>query len=149
MIKALVGFALLLVAIGTGLSLYLPKYKQIPAQASFEVPFNVIEGTLEQPIDFSSISPSTELLAGNEAPIAYALQIGVYGNLHDAKFGLKELSNKLEDLLAPPIIFKTALDQREWFIVAIGPFVSEEQRRKYQRELKNSQTILWPSEASP
>ncbi len=146
MIKALAGFALLLIAIGTGLSLYLPQYDEtLPTVEPYSVPFTVLENTLDTPVSFSAISPSRE--AFYEAlpkHITYALQLGVYGTLKDAKQSITQLAPPLKAASLSPTIFKTVLDKRYWFIVATGPFKTKVDQNHYHKLLPNSQPILWP-----
>lgn len=148
MIKKLLGFALLLVAIGTGFSLYLPEYQaadiNLPSHATI-----VVESSLTTPVNPSALRPSSMLFSDSPESVIYALQLGLFGSLGDAQSKGHALYQQANGIFTSPLqVFKTQDQQRYWYILALGPLKSQAQVNQYSQLLEeqniNSQEILWP-----
>ena len=143
MLKSLTAFALLLLGIGTGLSLYLPKY---PPEVVKQANFSILTDTLDKPVDASSLLSSSQIFGTSDTSDQYGLQLGLFGSLFDAKNG----ANQWEGTSLPtsPIIFKAGDGKHQWYIVSTGPLNSREASQKHQQLLQDSgyitQIILWP-----
>ncbi len=160
MIKKLGIFTIFLCAIGTGLSLYLPAPSVIDPSFDSDIPpvyegnelsasptpFTIIGSSLEDPVDINLLQSSSQLL-GNEE-VEYALQLGIYGTLNNAKAGALAFDNKKLPRPLSPVILGVKDQQRQWFIVILGPLKSQNEQLKYKQLLlenkTSSQAILWP-----
>ncbi len=155
MLKKLTTFALLLLATGTGLSLYLPAYEPDGKPLAA---YQLAEKTLDQPVDTRSFQPSSlaleEALAASaeadQAAPQYALQLRLFGTLEAAKSGATHLYKRQLDLPLPLTIFKAEDPRRQWYILALGPFSNKNEaaHTQYTLETEGVSTldILWPAE---
>ena len=120
MIKKLGLFGFILLAIGTGLTLYLPDQKITEAPPAT---FTILEKSLLTPVDQHLLLSSRYFEDEKiDEQKKYGLQAGLYGTLNHAKmvalgFNQKKLSFK-------PTIFKAQEQERQWFVIAFGPFDS-------------------------
>lgn len=144
MLKGLIIFALFLLGIGTGLSLYLPGYPPVIIE---EDNFSLITETLESPVDASTLLSSSALFGTADADQQYGLQLGLFGTLFDAERGARQWDKS--QLPTAPVIFKAGDKEHQWYIVSTGPLDSREASAKHQQLLQNSgyitQIILWPT----
>ena len=151
MIKKLLGFALLLVAIGTGFSLYLPEYQT----ADIVLPSNatvIVESSLNEPVNPDALRLSSILFADTPESVNYALQLGLFGTLADAQLKGHSLYQQANSVFTSPLqIFKAKDQQRYWYILALGPMDTKAQINQYTQLLQEqnikSQEILWPFSA--
>lgn len=152
MIKALGTLVLILLAIGVGFSLYLPPYSaNIDILATPTPRFTIIDDSLTTPFPADALRYSQSLLAiesDDKTPASYGLQLGIFGSLKNAAFDAEKISDKLSTLLITPAIFKVENQQRQWFVLALGPLESKNELTRYQRLLNDryisSTHIVWP-----
>ena len=148
MIKKLLGFTLLLVAIGTGFSLYLPEYQATditPPQNATQL----VESSLNSPVQADSLHLSSSLFSPPKETVIYGLQLGLFGTLSDAQFKGNTLYQQAKHVIQPPIsIFKVKDNHRTWYVLALGALDNRTELEKYTQLLQDqgikSQEILWP-----
>ncbi|MBX2808224.1 MAG: SPOR domain-containing protein [Cellvibrionaceae bacterium] len=144
MLKKLGLFGLLLLAIGTGLTLYFPEPEiTAPPLAAF----TVLEQSLTTPVDSTQLRNSYAVFQHNsDQPPAYGLQLGIYKQLINAEHAAMTLGKLAASPL--PVIFKVKDRQRQWFVMALGPFHTQDALSAAKKQLTekaiNNQTINWP-----
>ncbi len=146
MLKKLGIFILLLLGIGTSLTLYLPKpvISEPPLTR-----FVVIEETLKTPIEEMQLRHSYAVFQNQaEKTIEYGLQLGIYNNLVNAEKAAIGLDQQALPLPSVPVIFKVQNKKRHWFVMALGPFKTEDAlpdlKQLLEKNHMNSQDISWP-----
>ena len=148
MLKKLGVFALLLVASGIGLSLYLPKHLPVEQPTST---FNVAGYSIDQAVDLSTIQLSSLLSSNNsDNNIQYALQLSQFESLSGATSEAELLGKKEITFPSLPTIFRVTAQNRYWYILMLGPFKNRNEAILFQRQLENthtlpSVTVLWPT----
>jgi hypothetical protein len=152
MMKGVGILALTLVAVGVGFSLYLPPHASNGTILKELVPhFVLIEDSLETPYPADTLRHSLHVFSSTIADDSeYGLQLGIFGSLEDAVAGSNAIPNKLFTTLPiTPAIFKVESDQRQWLVLALGPFKTNNESLRYQRLLTDhyidSSSILWPT----
>jgi hypothetical protein len=152
MMKGLGILALTLVAVGVGFSLYLPPHSSNGSIIKAPVPhFVLIEGSLETPYPADTLRHSLQVFSSTIADESeYGLQLGIFGSTEDAIAGSNVIPHTLFTTLPiTPAIFKVESDQRQWLVLALGPFKTNDESLRYQRLLTDhyidSSSILWPT----
>ncbi|EGG93664.1 hypothetical protein IMCC1989_920 [gamma proteobacterium IMCC1989] len=150
--KGLGMLALTLVAVGIGFSLYLPPYSPNGVVIGKALPhFILMEDSLTAPYPSDTLRHSLHAFSSTEnATLEYGLQLGIYGSIEDAITGSNAIPSTLFNTLPiTPAIFKVENEQRQWLVLALGPFKSNDESLRYQRLLTDhyvdSSSILWPS----
>jgi hypothetical protein len=148
MIKGVGALALTLVAIGVGFSLYLPPYS--PNGVVIDEPqphFALIEESLKTPYPADTLRHSLQVFSNTDTDAAeYGLQLGIFGSIEDAIAGANTIPITLP---ITPAIFKVENEQRQWLVLGLGPFKTNNESLRYQRLLRDhyvdSNSILWPT----
>lgn len=146
MFKCLGTIIIALLAIGAGLSLYLPEYN---SKSSSEQAFQLVTDSLNVPIDASLLESSQTLFnSSSEEKPEYGLQLGIYGSQEVSELNAVALEKKDLDLPFSPSIMQLADEKRRWFILALGPFSSKSELKSFQKIFDdnhiNTQLIIWP-----
>jgi hypothetical protein len=148
MIKGLGLLALTLAAVGIGFSLYLPPYSPNGVTTDTLLPnFVLIDESLETPYSADTLLHSSQVFSSTEdEALEYGLQLGIFGSIEDAIAATNTIPISLP---ITPAIFKVASEQRQWLVLALGPFKTNDESLRYQRLLTDhyvdSSSILWPT----
>lgn len=115
MFKKLFAFLLLLLALGAGLTLYLPAYR--PAGSASGTAVELVDSSFKTPMPLDSF-----LVCGNNAADRWGVQTGMFTDLALARqsFGTSCVNVEAK-------VFKV-MDRMEqpWYLVALGPFATQE-----------------------
>lgn len=152
MLKSMGLTLLTLLTSAVGLTLYLPTYTPDAVAAPV---YEVMADSLQQPIDGSTYLASNVVLdVAADPPLPAGLQLGLHGSMSDAQAGALQLSLLPVELPMLPTIFKSTLDDREWYVLALGPlpdagssFAVETLTQDLQAQGLRVQPILWPGAA--
>ena len=146
MIKKLGVLAAILLALGTGATLYLPKY---PPAAPATATFQLVEKSLKQPLNPASYQPSSSAFQSDtSSEPQYALQLGIFASLENATTEATQLHARGVETPGLPVIFKVKDSSREWYLLVMGPYASQDEAQQQSRKLALQnipvQFILWP-----
>lgn len=141
MFKKIVGFAVVLLLSGIGLSVYLPDFEPNEGVSLNPVGYQINQPSLKQPLIMSdmlldSISPANQV---------YGLQLGLYGQLPQAI----AQAQQYHSLTMATTIVKATDQQRYWYLLLLGPYDSQARASSQRLQLRQKQNISatlmqWP-----
>jgi cell division protein FtsN len=140
MLKQIIGYLLLLVAAGTGLTLYLPDYEPDNGVSTQQQFYQIDQPSLKEPLPMADT-----LLSATEPPgSAYGLRLGLFSQLQQAIGQGQKLA-----LADNPTIVKLTDQQRYWYLLMLGPYdstdIANQQRYDMARQHGISATLMkWP-----
>jgi cell division protein FtsN len=140
MLKQIAGYLILLVAAGTGLTLYLPTFEPDNKVTRQQLFYQINQASLKQPLPMAD----TLLSATQAKDSLYGIGLGLFGQLPQAIGQGQKLA-----LTENPSIVKLTDGNRYWYLLMIGPFESAQQANKRRFDIAQAHSmtatlIKWP-----
>lgn len=131
-----------LLATGVGLTLLLPEYK-VDSTNKKAIKYEINQDSLTTPLNMQDLL----LVTPTPQDAMYALRLGLFSQLQQATKAAEALQ-----LPALPMIVKAVGTNREWYLLTLGPYASEDQAEQKKLWLQNQQIsatlILWSNSDS-
>ncbi|WDE14320.1 SPOR domain-containing protein [Thalassomonas haliotis] len=140
MIKNITALFVVLLAAGTGLTLYLPQFQPDSNGAGQHIHYQINQDSLKKPLLMSTtlLDPLEQQASG------FGLRLGLFSQLAQA---IRQ--GQAYSLAQIPDIVKVTDEQRYWYLLILGPYPSEDlaHQQSFQLEEKHgiSTTLIrWP-----
>ncbi|WP_281557535.1 SPOR domain-containing protein [Thalassomonas sp. RHCl1] len=140
MIKNITALFVILLATGTGLTLYLPQFQPGSTGVDKHIGYLINQDSLKKPLQMSA----TLLNPPEQDTADFGLRLGLFSQLAQAVGQGQKYA-----LAQTPDIIKVSDQQRYWYLLILGPYSNQMQANLQSRQLEekhgiSTTLIRWP-----